>query len=85
MTEESDNNRLINLNSSNRYSVYKIYKQFRYKDINVISNGISRRVASPFRMGVSLIITHKLRFIQDSVTVCPMCMEEEEDEIHFIL
>ena len=36
-------------------------------------------------MGVSLIMTHKLKFIQDSHTVCPMCMEEEEDEIHFIL
>ena len=37
-------------------------------------------------MGVSLIMTHiKLRFVQDSDTVCPMCMEEEEDEIHFIL
>ena len=30
MVEESDNNWLINLNSSNRYSVYKLYKQFRY-------------------------------------------------------
>ena len=36
-------------------------------------------------MGVSFIMTHKLRFILDSDTVCPMCMEEEEDEIHFIL
>ena len=27
--EESDNNWLINIDSSNRYSVYKIYKQFR--------------------------------------------------------
>ena len=36
-------------------------------------------------MGVSLIMTHKLRFVQDSVTVCPMCEEEEEDEILFIL
>ena len=87
MIEESDNNWLINLNGSNRYSVYKLYKQFRYKDnyLNVISSGISRRVASRFRMGVSLIMTHKLRFVQDSDTVCPMCMEEEEDEIHFIL
>ena len=87
MIEESDDNWLINLNSSNRYSVYKLYKQFRYKVIylNVISSGISRRVASRFRMGVSLIMTHKLRFIQDSDTVCPMCMEEEEDKIYFIL
>ena len=36
-------------------------------------------------MGVSLIMTHKLRFVLDSVTVCPMCVEEGEDEIHFIL
>ena len=87
MIEESDNYWLINLNSSNRYSVYKLYKQFRYKEnyLNVISSGISRRVASRFRMGVSLIMTHKLRFILDSDTVCPKCMEEEKDEIHFIL
>ena len=30
-------------------------------------------------------MTHKLRFVQDSVTVCPMYMGEEEDEIHFII
>ena len=36
-------------------------------------------------MGASLIMTHKLRFVQDSYTVCPMCMEEKEDDIHFIL
>ena len=36
-------------------------------------------------MGVSLIMTHKPRFVQDSVTICPMCMKEKEDEIHFIL
>ena len=29
MIEESDNNWLINLNSSNRYSVHKFYKQLR--------------------------------------------------------
>ena len=82
MGEESDNNWLINFNSSNRYSEYKLYKQFRYKDnyLNVISSGISRRVASRF-----CLMTHKLRFIQDGVTVCPMCMDEEEDEMHFIL
>ena len=58
MIEESDNNWLINLNSSNRYSVYKLYKQFRYKENYLISSGISRRVASRFRMGVGLIMTH---------------------------
>ena len=77
MIEESDNNWLINLNGSNRYFVYKLYKQFRYKVnyLNVISSGISRRVTSRFRMGV--IVRHKLRFIQDSDTVhvCPICME----------
>ena len=76
MIDGSDNNWLINLNSSNKYSVYKLYEQFRYKEnyLNVISSGISRRVASRFRMGVSLTLTHKLRFIQDSDTVCPMCI-----------
>ena len=87
MIKESTNNWLINFNISNIYSVYKLYNPFRYKEnyLNVISSGISRRVASNFRMGVSLNMTHKLRFIQASDTVCPMCMEEEEDEIHFIL
>ena len=36
-------------------------------------------------MGVSIIMTHKLRFILDSATLSPLCMEEEEDDIHFIL
>ena len=87
MIKESANNWLINFNISNIYSVYKLYNPFRYKEnyLNVISSGISRRVTSNFRMGVSLNMTHKLRFIQASDTVCPMCMEEEEDEIHFIL
>ena len=68
-------------------NLYELYTPFRYKEnyLNVISSCISRRVASRFRMGVSLIMTHKLRFVQDRDTVCPMCMEEEEDEIHFIL
>ena len=53
--------------------------------LNVISSGISRTVASRFCMGVSLIMMHKISFVQGSVTVCPMCMEEEEeDEIYFI-
>ena len=75
------------MNGSNKYSVYKLYKPFRYKEnyLNVISSGISRGVASRCGMGVSLIMTHKLRLVQDSDTVCPMCMEKEEDEIHFIL
>ena len=30
-------------------------------------------------------MTQRLRFVQDSDTVCPMCVGEEEDEIHFIL
>ena len=65
MVERSDNNWLINLNCSNRYFVYKLYKQFRYKAnyLNGISSGISRRVASRFRMGVRLIMTYKLRFV----------------------
>ena len=85
--EESNNNWFKNLKSSTRYSVYKLYKQFRYNEnnLNVMSSGISRRVASRFRIDVSHMMTHKLRFVQDSVTVCPMCMAEEEDEIPFIL
>ena len=35
MVEESANSWFRNLNSNNRYSVYKLYKQFRYIRIKV--------------------------------------------------
>ena len=36
-------------------------------------------------MGVSVILTHKYRFVNDKETVWPMCTEHEEDNIYFLL
>ena len=36
-------------------------------------------------MGVSVILTHKYRFVKDKGTMCPMCTKYEEDDIHFLL
>ena len=84
MIEESGNNWLIKLNSSSRYYVYKLYKQFRYKKnyLNVISSGISRTVASRFRMGVSPIMTHKLIGLFRTVTLYGLCVWKKRKTIY---
>ena len=52
--------------------------------LNHIKPVVIRRLLSRFRMGVSVILTHKYRFVNDKETVCPMCTEHEDD-IHFLL
>ena len=53
--------------------------------LNHIKPVVIRRPLSRFRMGVSAILTHKYRFVNDNGTVCPMCTKHEEDDIHFLL
>ena len=36
-------------------------------------------------MGMSNIFTNKCRFLVDESFVCPHCIDEEEDEVHFLL
>ena len=55
--------------------------------LNHIKPVVIRRLLSRFRMGVKLsaFLTHKYRFVNDKETVCPMCTEHEENDIHFLL
>ena len=87
MIAESDNIWQQTLQESNRYFIYKNFKQSRYKEmyLNHIKPVVIRRLLSRFRMGVSAILTHKYRFVNDKETVCPMCTELEENDIHFLL
>ena len=87
MIAESDNIWQQTLQESYRYFIYKNFKQSRYKEmyLNHIKPGVIRRLLARFRMGVSVILTHKYRFVNDKETVCPMCTEHEEDDINFPL
>ena len=82
MIAENDNKWQQTLQESSRYFIYKNFKQSQYKEMYL--NHI-KPVVSRFRMGVSVILTHKYRFVNDKETVCPMCTEHEEDDIHFLL
>ena len=46
-----------------------------------------RTLLTRFRLGVSCIQTHRLRFHRttDSVKSCPFCPQDEESEVHFML
>ena len=44
-----------------------------------------RKILARFRMGMSNIFTNKCRFLVDESLVCPLCIEEEEDKLHFLL
>ena len=77
MIAESHNIWQQTLQESNRYFIYKNFKQSRYKEMYLyhIKPVVIRRLLFRFRMGVSVILTH----------LCPMCTEHEEDDIHFLL
>jgi len=72
---------------STRYEIYRDIKYGRSteKYLSVIERPVFRRLFGRFRMGVSEIFSHKLRYSSASYNVCPCCMEEEEDDIHVLL
>ena len=44
-----------------------------------------RKLLARFGMGKSNIFTNKCTFLVDESFVCPLCIEEEEDELLFLL
>ena len=47
---------------------------------------IFRDLRNRFRFGISELYAHKLRFCSEpSRTVCPLCSEQEEDEMRLLL
>ena len=51
--------------------------------MNVIDGIANRKTLTFFRMGVSSLLIPRSRFITHVQSVCPLCNEHEEDEIHF--
>ena len=54
--------------------------------LSIFDRQILRETLTRFRFGVTEINAHKLRYSRnESNLLCPMCIEEDEDEIHFLL
>ena len=87
MIHVSNTNWLNTLYGSERYGIYRMFKKFRYKEqyLNVIDSTTNRKLLTFFRMGVSSIFSHRSRFTPHADTLCPLCNEYEEDDIHFLL
>ena len=74
--------------TNNRFTTYLLFKKARYFEpyLDILDKQIFRESLTRFRFGISVIKLHKLRYSQtDSNLLCPMCIEEDEDEIHFLL
>ena len=81
---------LIHFNFEDVWDLQQVEQtQSRYKEMYLNHNKpeVIRRLLSRFRIGVNVKknLTHKKRFVNDKETVCPMCTEHEEDDIHFLL
>ena len=87
LMEASDHRWLEIVQTRERYHIYRNFKPCRYKELylNVINFTIYRKCISRFRMGVCCINSDQLRFANIQDNVCPLCMENEEDEIHILL
>ena len=83
----SDQKWIETIQSSRRYDIYESFKYFRYKEIyiSVVNIRSHQKLLARFRMGMSNIFTNKCRLLVHESFVCALCIEEEEDEIHFLL
>ena len=76
------------LESSERLSVYKGYKICFEREmcVHFLWRDVYRNAFAQFRMGVSQINVHQHRFSPTARNVaCPLCVEEKETEIKFLL
>ena len=83
----SDQKWIETIQSSRRYDIYRSFKPFRHKEIyiSVVNIKSHRKLLARFRMEVSNIFTNKCKFLIDESFVCPLCIEEEEDETTFFI
>jgi hypothetical protein len=76
------------IDSSTRFTVYRSFKQESVleKYFETVENKHIRDVLIRFRLGVSELKVHKLRYVDCSPhdLVCPLCKNGIENEIHFI-
>ena len=75
------------IHERDRYSVYGIFKlKHSLEPCFYMTNKAPRDVFTRFRMGISEIKTHKLRYSTDrsDSLSCPLCKCCVDDEIHFL-
>ncbi|RUA06843.1 MAG: hypothetical protein DSY43_01110, partial [Gammaproteobacteria bacterium] len=87
LIQKYDNHWRLKLVESARYAIYKQIKPGRYKEryLYALDQKIFRTVFARFRAGVCDIFSHRFRYCDPNIAMCPCCMEEEEDDIHFLL
>ena len=76
------------IESSVRYSFYRIVKIDHCVEpyLYVLDKRVFRDALIRFRMGITDLFVHKYRYSAAPFTnICPLCMENVEDEIHFLL
>ena len=74
------------LNESDRFNVYRTFKLIHciepYFEF-IPSKGL-RKVLIRFRLGVSELLTHRLRYVENTPKKCPLCGFISDNEIHFL-
>ena len=73
---------------SDRFSMYRLFNPFHSIPVHLSMsmNSQMRYVMTRFRLGVSDLLVHTLRYRinVDSDLTCPLCKEAKESEIHFV-
>ena len=75
------------LAKSERFDLYISFKNVfeRKKYLEVIQSRVYKTVLARFRMGVSRINGHRLRFsVAENQRLCPFCVDTIEDECHVL-
>ena len=76
------------LESSGRYEIYRPFKSALGKEkyLEVIQNQQIRKAFTRFRLGISQILTHKRRYMDENVVMlrCPLYNSETENEVHLL-
>ena len=72
---------------SNRYEVYRRYKQISEVEAYLykVDKKIFRETLIKFRFGNTEMYIHKHRYEALAEKLCPLCQEEDEDEYHVII
>jgi len=76
------------MEDSNRYSLYR-YIKYSWETENylyAIDKKVFRDVYIRFRMGITDLYNHRCRYqLEPTNSLCPLCRENNEDEVHFLL
>jgi len=76
-----------NLQKSERYMMYQEIESTREEEnySYALDKRVFRNVFIRFRFGVTELYIHKRRYDGHSQNLCPLCIEDDEDELHFLL